>query len=145
MQGGRPVVLWAATTAPTRTAPTPAQDGVSLPWLEPGALLGLLHLPLGARDARGDAVPSGHYTLRYAVQPRLKDHVEVSAHRDFALLVPAARDRGAPLDEAEVMALSRPAPSRHPHVLALSAGEPCPRGAVALRLAARRACLLLNE
>jgi len=61
------------------------------------------------------------------------------------LLVPAARDRGGRLGEAEATALSRAAPGRHPHVLALSADEPCPPGGIALIRGARRACLLPSE
>jgi hypothetical protein len=142
-QGGRPVAVRAATAAATR--PPRAEDGVSFPWLEPGTLLGLLHAPRGARDARGEEVPAGRYTLRYAVQPRLKDHVEVSAYRDFALLVPARRDRGGSLDASEAAALARPAAGRHPYVLALSPPEGCTGHGLVLPLGPYRACLRLNE
>jgi hypothetical protein len=142
-QGGRPLAVRAATAAATR--PPRAEDGVFLPWLEPGTLLGLLHAPRGARDARGEEVPAGHYTLRYAVQPRLKDHVEVSPYRDFALLVPARRDRGGSIRASELMALARPAAGRHPYVLALSPPPGCAGHGLVLPLGPDRACLRLNE
>jgi hypothetical protein len=66
-------------------------------------------------DARGHRVAPGRYALRYALQPRLKDHLGVDAVRDFALLVPESLPAGAdPLGSAR-HALD----SRHPVVMEL--------------------------
>lgn len=90
------------------------EPGQALP-LEPGTWLGEVAFPREWRDARGHRVAPGRYALRYALQPRLKDHLGVDAARDFALLVPI----GAP-DGPDRLAQARHAlDSRHPAVMAL--------------------------
>ena len=55
-----------------------------------GTRLGTVDLAQPWIDYRGQTIPAGHYGLRYALQPRLKDHRGADADRDFALLVPEA-------------------------------------------------------
>jgi len=51
-----------------------------------GELLGTVRFPADWTDYRGTIVPAGTYELRYAIQPRLKDHLDTSDYRDFAIL-----------------------------------------------------------
>jgi len=95
--------------------------------LAPGSLLGVLVLQESWRDARGEELPSGAYTLRYVLQPRMKDHFGTAERSDFALLIPAADDRGGAIAPDEAIALSRGA-ARHPRVMMLVAPPP---GAIA--------------
>jgi hypothetical protein len=49
-------------------------------------ILARIRFHVAWRDARGQEVPPGTYTLRYAVQPLLKDHAGTSRWRDFAII-----------------------------------------------------------
>lgn len=96
--------------------------GVAFPELATGSLVGVLRLSRDWTDYRGDAVPAGLYTLRYAVQPDDGYHMGVSLYRDFLLLLPAADDSDPavtpPYDTlVEASRVARSA--RHPAVLAL--------------------------
>lgn len=95
--------------------------GVEFASIPEGSLLGAVRFPEGFNDYKGDALPAGVYTLRYAVQPADGNHMGVSLHRDFVLLVPAADDPGAkPLAVADLHAASRKATgTKHPAVLAV--------------------------
>jgi hypothetical protein len=77
----------------------------------PFAAVGVVQLLSDWSDYRGQTVRAGTYLLRYAVQPPLKDHLGVSAFRDFLILEPvkAARE-GHPY----VMALVPPSPVSSP-------------------------------
>jgi hypothetical protein len=68
---------------------------------------------------------AGSYTLRYALQPRMKDHFGTADHADFALLIPAGADDGGALEPDEAIAQSRGS-ERHPLVMSLA---PVPAGA----------------
>jgi hypothetical protein len=93
--------------------------------LRDGTPLGELELATPWRDFRGQSIAAGRYGLRYALQPRLKDHVGVDAIRDFALLVPAVE--AAPDPEvgvaAWIAASRRVSATAHPAVMALLAWE----------------------
>jgi len=95
--------------------------------LSPGSLVGVLVLRESWRDARGEELPPGAYTLRYVLQPRMKDHFGTAEQSDFVLLIPAADDRGGAIAPDEAIALSRGA-ARHPRVMMLVAPPP---GAIA--------------
>jgi hypothetical protein len=103
--------------------------GVAFPALPAGALLGVLELSSPWTDYRGQRIEPGVYTLRYLVEPEDGYHLGVSLYRDFALLLPAARDADpAPLDaEMAVAAAAGTAGTHHPAVLALwPVGEMAP-------------------
>jgi hypothetical protein len=114
------VVAALAAIAP-RTEPW--RDGERVAEIEPGqriplatgALLGELTLRADWTDFRGQVIARGRYELRYALQPRLKDHAGSDAIRDFALLVP----RGLPGATDWIAASRRVSRTRHPAVLAL--------------------------
>ena len=57
-----------------------------------GALVGAVRVSDPYPDIRGRRIKPGVYTLRYALQPMNGDHLGVSPHREFLLLIPAASD-----------------------------------------------------
>jgi hypothetical protein len=87
--------------------------------LRDGARLGEVALREGWTDFRGQVIPAGRYALRYALQPRLKEHAGADAIRDFALLVPVADDGSTPLLEASRLVSG----THHPAVMALVAWQ----------------------
>ena len=91
--------------------------------LEKGAWLGVLHCPSGGTDFRGQAIPSGYYSMRYQHIRQDGNHMGVSLYRDFALLVPALADTNinTPLSFAEAVKLSaRVSGTNHPAILSLA-------------------------
>lgn len=115
-----------------RLAPSAVEPGQRIA-LRDGTPLGEIELAAPWRDFRGQTIAPGRYGLRYALQPRLKDHVGADAIRDFALLVPPGgepppSDAGA---AAWIAASRRASGTAHPAVLALvpaaGAEEPVPR------------------
>jgi hypothetical protein len=84
--------IWFRTSAPS--GPKSAEDGVTLPTIPQGALMGALRFPAKGSDRRGQGIKPGVYTLRYALQPVNGDHQGVAPQRDFMLMVPAADDPG---------------------------------------------------
>jgi hypothetical protein len=110
--------LWAAR--PFADQPT-TRGGLRIlyPQISPGTLIGVVRFSRTWEDARGQPIPAGVYTLRYAVQPLLKEHTGVSEHRDFVVVIPAASDDGRIEGQEEAIARSRSADGSHPSVLAL--------------------------
>jgi hypothetical protein len=99
----------------------PAGD-LAVHWLAPGELVGAIVLQRPWRDYKGQEIGPGAYTLRYALQPPLKDHAGTSTYRDFLLLLRADDDQDpAPVDASELIARSRRASgSGHPAVMAIA-------------------------
>ncbi|MBI3450930.1 MAG: hypothetical protein HY049_18695 [Acidobacteria bacterium] len=125
---GSPVMtFWPRLEFPEadRGAPPPAtalgRDRLRLGELGRGSLVGAILVEGPWADARGRVLAPGTYTARYAVQPQLKDHVDVSPWRDFLILIPAgAADTPGALTEAEAIARSKAASGTgHPLVLGL--------------------------
>jgi hypothetical protein len=74
----------------------------------PGQVLGVCRFPRKASDFRDQEVPAGVYVLRYAQQPVDGNHVGTFPTRDFAALLPAAKDRSAgPLDYKMLTTLAK--------------------------------------
>lgn len=97
------------------------------PELSNGAFIGVLHVPKGMSDFRGQAVPAGTYTLRYHLLPQDANHLGVSPNPDFLLAISVASDPKPdavyPLDK--LVALSAKSTGAHLAVIALDrAGEP---------------------
>lgn len=89
-------------------------------------LLGVLHFPQASTDYRGQAIPAGFYTLRYALIPNDGNHLGVAPSRDFLLMIPANSDPEP--DKAfkfpELVALSRQASqTKHPAPLSMVQAE----------------------
>ena len=90
--------------------------------LAEGTLVGALRFPKGGSDFRGQPIPAGVYTLRYARIPEDGNHLGAAPESHFLLLCPAAADRdlNAAFDFQSVVALSREAAGTgHPAPLML--------------------------
>ena len=90
--------------------------------LAESTLLGVLHFLQAATDFRGQAIPAGFYTLRYALLPNDGNHLGVAPNRDFMLLIPAASDPDPDtvFKTQELVALSQKATgTKHPGPLSL--------------------------
>src|SRR6266581_5270679 len=84
--------VWFRSAAPS--GPKSTEEGVSLPTIPQGALLGALRFPGRGSDRRGQNIKAGVYTLRYSLHPVNGDHQGVAPQRDFLLMVPAVDDPG---------------------------------------------------
>jgi hypothetical protein len=109
--------IWLRKAVPASEAPAGAKGAILYPFLTVGELLGALRLPDIGHDNRDQTIARGVYTLRYGLQPVNGDHLGVSTYRDYALLLPAAKDTALarvarkPLEEksAESAGTSHPA------------------------------------
>ena len=124
LEDGWTADLWLAKSAKLSTHDAP---GALYPELSNGELVGVLHLPKGMSDFRGQAIPAGAYTLRYQLLPQDANHLGVSPNPDFLLAIPVASDAKPdavyPFDKLVV--LSAKSTGAHPAVLALDkAGDP---------------------
>ena len=117
--------FWFAKQLKTATKDVP---GALYPEVANGEFIGVVSLPKGMNDFRGQAIPAGSYTLRYQLLPQDGNHLGVSPNPDFLLAIPVAND---PDPEQrylykKLIALSaKSTGTNHPAVIALeSAGEP---------------------
>jgi hypothetical protein len=108
IQGDSRVVceIWLAKEWPVAAdAKTTAE--IQFPFT-PGQVLGAARFPRKASDFRDQEIPAGVYVLRYAQQPVDGNHVGTFPTRDFAALLPAAKDRSAaPLDYKTLTTLAK--------------------------------------
>lgn len=88
LEDGSPLDVW--PPAQVQTSDKPREDA-TYP-LAPSLFFGVIHFAKNARDARGNAISPGTYTLRYELQPNDGNHLGTSPTRDFLLLVPVAAD-----------------------------------------------------
>ena len=96
------------------------------PGISNGEFVGVISLPKGLSDFRGQAIPAGIYTLRYQYIPQDANHMGVSPNPDFLLAIPAASDAtpGDPLPYKKLVSLSSKVTGAHPAVIAMeTAGE----------------------
>jgi hypothetical protein len=116
--------VWFRSTAPT--GPKSSEEGVTLPTIPQGSLMGALRFPARGADRRGQNIKPGVYTLRYALQPVNGDHQGVAPQRDFLVMIPAADDtdpNSTPGFE-DLMKMSRKASGTpHPAVLSMAASS----------------------
>jgi hypothetical protein len=61
--------------------------------LLPGSLVGVIRVAHTLFDLRDQEIPSGVYTLRYAVQPEFEAHRDSHESRDFLLLLSPTLDK----------------------------------------------------
>ena len=105
--------------------------------IRPGEFVGVARILAPWIDAKGQRIPSGVYSLRYALQPLTKDHFRTAVQRDFLLMLPAAKDPNPALrtDLDALLAASRQVSrTGHPAVIALApTGTPMRAGGVELR------------
>jgi len=60
--------------------------------LAESTMVGVISLPKGMNDFRGQAIKPGAYTMRYALHPTDGNHLGISPVRDFLVLVPVSAD-----------------------------------------------------
>ena len=116
--------IWFRSTAPS--GPKTSEEGVTLPAVPQGALLGVLRFPGRGSDRRGQAIKAGVYTLRYSLQPVNGDHQGVAPQRDFLVMTPVADDAkpDAVSNLDDLMKMSRKASGTpHPAVLSMSSSS----------------------
>jgi hypothetical protein len=120
-----------------RSVPAQAKrdgEGVVYPQLAESTLVGVMHFPQTAADFRGQRVPAGFYTLRYALIPDDGNHLGVSPNRDFLLLIPAQSDRdpNATFKFPELVTMSaKTVGAKHPSPLSMTPADKPTRGTVA--------------
>jgi len=100
----------------------PASTDKGLDALKQASLLGVVSVGKATRDYRDDPLPSGVYTMRFALQPQDGNHLGTAEYLYFAVLTPAKLD--AKLDgitdyKALVKASSKETSTDHPMVLSL--------------------------
>ena len=116
--------VWFLAKAPS--GPKSTEDGVTLPTIPQGSLIGVLQFPGRGADRRGQNIKAGVYTMRYGLQPVNGDHQGVAPQRDFAVLVPAADDPGptaAPGFDDLVKMSTKASGTPHPAVLSMSSSS----------------------
>jgi hypothetical protein len=125
VDGGWTAEFWFVKELKAATKDVP---GALYPNLANGEFVGLVNLPKGMTDFRGQAIPTGVYTLRYQLLPQDGNHLGVSPNPDFLLAIPAANDPDPQQNLAfeKLVAFSAKAiGGNHPAVIALdTAGEP---------------------
>lgn len=60
--------------------------------LAESSMVGVISLPKGMNDFRGQAIKPGTYTMRYALHPTDGNHMGISPVRDFLVLIPVSAD-----------------------------------------------------
>ncbi len=121
---GQPLAdVWLRKATPASGAPAGPKGAILYPVLAEGELVGAVKYAAEGYDYRDQTIVPGVYTLRYGLQPVNGDHLGVSVHRDYVLLVPAAKDADAAvLDRKKLEKQSAEAVgTTHPGVLLLLA------------------------
>jgi hypothetical protein len=91
---GKPIAeIWLRKSVPASARPAGAKGVIQFPFLAESELLGVMQLVGEAHDYRDQTIAKGAYTMRYGLQPVNGDHLGVSPYRDYALLLPGAKDK----------------------------------------------------
>ncbi len=121
---------WTAEFWLAKQLKTAAKDvpGALYPELANAEFVGVVNLPKGMTDFRGQTIPAGVYSLRYHLLPQDGNHLGVAPNPDFLLAIPVASDPNPEQGYLykKLVALSAKATgTNHPAVIALDApGEP---------------------
>jgi hypothetical protein len=122
--GSAVLEVWLRKAAPTGAGNT--GEGVTLPSVPTGAVLGVIKLEAKGEDRRGQSLKPGLYTIRYALMPNNGDHLGAAPQRDFALLVPTAEDKdpnSTPDFDTVVKMSDKASGTAHPAVLSIASGS----------------------
>jgi len=128
-KGGVAVEFWARKEVPAKATEVQIKNGLTYREIPETTLLGLVRVNRPWTDYRKQKVPPGVYTLRLAYQPMDGDHMGTAPYSEFALLSPAAEDKGQDtMDVKALHDLSAKTTNSHPAVYLLfpgkDAGEP---------------------
>jgi hypothetical protein len=96
-QGKNFADFWLRKEIPAKEKPAGPKGAVQFPFLADGEFIGVCRLAAEIHDYRDQAIAAGLYTMRFGLQPVNGDHLGVSTYRDYALLLPAAKDRALAL------------------------------------------------
>jgi hypothetical protein len=94
--------------------------------LSESEFVGIVHFPDATTDFRGQPIPAGFYSLRYALMPNDGNHMGVAPNRDFLVLIPSAADPdpNATFKFAQLVSMSGKASgTKHPAALSLASPE----------------------
>jgi hypothetical protein len=120
---GSPLVsVWLAKTVKTTRKDV---EGANYPQFDLSSFVGVLTFDSDGKDLRGQSIPKGTYTLRYALLPNDGNHMGVAPNRDFLLLLPLTdSDPATAYTEKQLYrASAKVAGGAHPTVLSLVADE----------------------
>lgn len=81
--------FWFRTQAPGGGGSNP---GATFPDLKVGTLVGVVRIDGPWSDYKGNPIEPGLFTMRYGNRPEDGNHMGVSVHLDFVLLVPVVED-----------------------------------------------------
>jgi hypothetical protein len=112
--------LWIRKSIPAQTKKD--VEGVAYPQLAESTLVAVIHFLQAAADFRGQSIPAGLYTLRYAIMPNDGNHLGAAPNRDFLLVIPAGSDTdpAAAFRSQELVTMSaRITGMKHPSLLSL--------------------------
>jgi hypothetical protein len=85
--------VWLRKAIPSSAKPSGPKGAIQFPFLADGELLGVVRFESEGHDYRDQSIAKGVYTMRFGLQPVNGDHLGVSTFRDYALLLPAAKDQ----------------------------------------------------
>lgn len=117
---GTPLVsLWVAKSV---TSSKKDVEGANYPTLDPSSFIAVVRFEADAKDFRGQTIPKGTYTARYALLPNDGNHMGVAPNRDFLLLLSLITDSDPTstyTDKQLYRASAKVAGGAHPTVMSL--------------------------
>jgi hypothetical protein len=120
--GGEAVMrVWFRSEIPAKATAEQVANGLTYREIPEGTLVGVVEFPRPFTDFRKQDIPTGVYTLRFAVQPETGDHMGTAPHPEFCLMTPAAADTTPdPVEVKTLVGLSaKVLDGKHPAVLLL--------------------------
>ncbi len=119
--GDAVLTIWFRAEVPAKATAEQVKNGLTYREIPEGTLVGAVRFARPFVDYRKQEIAAGVYTLRFAVQPDVGDHLGTAPHPEFLLLSPAAKDDSAdPLDGKTLVKLSSASTGGdHPGVMLL--------------------------
>ena len=85
--------LWFRKELPVKATAAQIQNGLTYQEVPETTLLGAVKIEQPITDYRKQKIKPGVYTLRFGIQPMDGDHMGTAPYGEFALLVPADKDK----------------------------------------------------
>ena len=112
--------FWLRAGQPAGANPNPA---ATFPDLSVGTLVGVVRIDGPWSDYKGNPIEPNVFTMRYGIRPEDGNHMGVSVHLDFVLLVPVAEDTTVDVewgqDDLNIMSFAATGVG-HPAVMSLA-------------------------